>query len=178
MHPEFYTPAEDTWLLLRAAKKDCRDGELVLEIGCGSAAVSAALNQKAQVIATDINPHAVRAGREKGVDVIRTDLFSGICGRFDMVLFNPPYLPTMPDERKTDWLEYALDGGPDGRAVIRRFISGVGRVLAPGGRVLLLISSLTGLHEVCRLIEQAGFTPEIYIEERVEDEVLTVIRFG
>ena len=177
-HPEVYAPAEDTWLLLRAAGKECRDGERVLEIGCGSGAVSGALSQRALVLATDINPHAVREARDRGVEVIRTDLFSGICGRFDLVLFNPPYLPTDPDERMDDWLEYALDGGPDGRAIISRFLSGVGGVLAPAGRVLLLVSSLTGFSEVCMLIAQAGFAPEVFMEEQIEGERLTVIRFS
>ena len=177
-HPEVYAPAEDTWLLLRAAIKECRDGERVLEIGCGSGAVSGALSQRARVLATDINPHAVREARDRGVEAIRTDLFSGICGRFDLVLFNPPYLPTDPDERMDDWLEYALDGGPDGRATISRFLSGVGGVLAPAGRVLLLVSSLTGFSEVCMLVAQAGFAPEVFMEEQVEGEMLTVIRFS
>jgi release factor glutamine methyltransferase len=177
-HPEVYTPAEDTWLLLRAARTECRDGESVLEIGCGSGAVSAALSRWANVLATDINPHAVLVTRERGIEVVRTDLFSGICGRFDLVLFNPPYLPTQPEERGDDWLEYALDGGHDGRATISRFLSGVGRVLAPSGRVLLLVSSLTGVREVCTLIAQAGFAPEVMMEEQVEGELLTVIRFS
>jgi len=177
-HPEVYAPAEDTWLLVRAAEKECRDGERVLEIGCGSGAIAGALCRRARVIATDINPHAVKAARDSGVEVVRTDLFSGICGTFDLVLFNPPYLPTSPDERMDDWLEYALDGGPDGRAVVARFLSGVGRVLAPGGRGLLLISSLTGLPEVCMLIRQAGFIPEVIIEEQIEGEMLMVIRFS
>jgi release factor glutamine methyltransferase len=176
-HPEVYAPAEDTWLLLRAAEKEYRDGERVLEIGCGSGSIAGALCRRARVIATDINPHAVKAARDSGVEVIRTDLFSGICSTFDLVLFNPPYLPTSPDERVDDWLEYALDGGPDGRAVVRRFLSGVGRVLAPGGRVLLLVSSLTGLQEVFILIRHAGFTPEVIMEEQTEGEMLTVIRF-
>ncbi|MDD1706009.1 MAG: class I SAM-dependent methyltransferase, partial [Methanoregulaceae archaeon] len=160
-HPEVYAPAEDTWLLLRTAEKECRDGERVLEIGCGSGAIAAVLRRQARVIATDINPNAVRSARDAGVEVVRTDLFSGICGTFDLVLFNPPYLPTTPDERMDDWFEYALDGGPDGCAVIAKFLSGIGRVLAPGGRGLLLISSLTGLPEVSMLIRQAGFTPEV-----------------
>ena len=42
-------------------------------------------------------------------------------GLFDLIVFNPPYLPTQPEERIDDWLEYALDGGVDGRAVITRF---------------------------------------------------------
>ncbi len=177
-HPEVYAPAEDTWLLLRAARTECRDGERVLEIGCGSGAVSAALSRRAHVLATDINPHAVRVARDMGIEVVRTDLFSGICGRVDLVLFNPPYLPTQPEERRDDWLEYALDGGPDGRATISRFLSGIGRVLAPSGRALLLVSSLTGFREVCTLIAQAGFVSEVVLEEQVEGELLTVIRFS
>ena len=96
-------------------------------------------------MATDINPHAVLCAHKAGIDVVRTDLFTGIRGPFDLVLFNPPYLPTQPEERMDDWLEYALDGGESGRAVIERFARNVGDVLAPGGRILLLISSLTGL---------------------------------
>jgi len=42
-------------------------------------------------------------------------LFSGLSGPFDLIIFNPPYLPTLPRERIDDWLEYALDGGPTGR---------------------------------------------------------------
>ena len=178
MHPEVYAPAEDTWLLIRAAEKECRDGERVLEIGCGSGSVSSTISYKAWVLATDINPHAVRETRDRGIDVIRADLFDGICDRFDLVLFNPPYLPTLPDERMNDWIEFALDGGPDGRSVIRRFLSGIGRVLARDGRCLLLVSSLTGIPEVFLLIEQAGFSPEVFMEEQVEGEKLLVIRFS
>jgi release factor glutamine methyltransferase len=108
--------------------------------------------------------------------VVRADLFAGIYGRFDLVLFNPPYLPTLAEERCDDWLENALDGGPDGRSVIARFIEAVGSVLVPGGRFLLLVSSLTGVSEVQEMMEQAGFTSEIVARTRVEGEELVVIR--
>ena len=173
---QVYPVEEDTLLLLWAAQAEGRPGERVLEIGCGSGYISRELSRTAEVLATDINPHAVRATRNLGVEVVRTDLFAGICGRFDLVIFNPPYLPTTPDERMDDWLEYALDGGPDGRVVIARFIDGVRRVLAPGGRFLLLVSSLTGFADVTRIIEDAGFRAEVVARTRVEGEELVVIR--
>ncbi len=66
----------------------------VLEIGTGSGYIAAALKEVADVIATDINPHAVCAAKQKGVEVVRTDLADGLRGPFDLVIFNPPYLPT------------------------------------------------------------------------------------
>jgi release factor glutamine methyltransferase len=91
-------------------------------------------------------------------------------------VFNPPYLPTQPEERIDDWLEHALDGGLTGRVVIGRFAGQAGRVLAPGGRILLLISSLTGLPEVRDLFFKEGFISEILLRKVVEDETLYVLK--
>ena len=178
-HDQVYEPAEDTFLLRDAALAEVRPDDRVLEVGCGSGAVSAALlGRAASVAATDINPHAVGAGRGRGVETVRTDLMAGVRGPFDLVLFNPPYLPTQPEERIDDWLEYALDGGPTGRATIERFAADVGRVLAPFGRVLLLVSSLTGPDEVRKLFTDLGYIVLLAAEERVEDEDLLVLRIS
>lgn len=171
-----YPPREDTWLLLRTARDEVRKNERVLEVGCGSGEVAAGLAPVARVVATDINPHALRATRSRGVAVVRTDLCAGLRPVFDLVVFNPPYLPTLPGERIDDWLEYALDGGPDGRAVIARFCREVEGALAPGGRVLLLVSSLTGPDEVRALMENAGYRAEIVARDELEGETLSVIR--
>ena len=173
---QVYPFEEDSRLLLEAAIAECRTGDQVLEIGSGSGRISATLPHQVTVLVTDISPPAVRYARALGVEVVRTDLFAGICGRFDLVLFNPPYLPTLPEERCDDWLEYALDGGPDGRSVIARFIEAVGSVLVPDGRFLLLVSSLTGIREVLEMMEIAGFTSEIVAKTRVEGEDLVVVR--
>lgn len=129
---QVYPPAEDSHLLLRAALREVRPTDRVLEVGTGSGYVAASvLGRAANVVATDINPHAVECARARGLAAVRTDLFAGLSGPFDLVLFNPPYLPTLPEERIDDWLEYALDGGPTGRAVIERFVADIGRVLSP-----------------------------------------------
>ncbi|WP_342678371.1 HemK2/MTQ2 family protein methyltransferase [Methanofollis sp. UBA420] len=178
-HDQVYEPAEDTFLLRAAALAEVRPEDRILEVGCGSGAVTAALLGRAgSVVATDINPHAARAARERGVETVRTDLMAGVRGPFDLVLFNPPYLPTAPEERIDDWLEYALDGGPSGRETIERFAADVGRVLAPFGRILLLVSSLTDPDEVRKLFSGFGYIVLLAAEERVEDEDLIVLRIS
>ena len=173
---QVYTPEADTYLLLDAARVEVKAGDRVLEIGTGSGLIAAELAQVTGVVATDINPHAVLCARQKGVDVVQSDLFCGIRSTFDLIVFNPPYLPTQPEERINDWLEHALDGGLNGRVVIGRFAGQAGRVLAPKGRILLLISSLTGLPEVRDLFFKEGFVSEILLRKAVEDETLYVLR--
>lgn len=173
---QVYVPEADTFLLLRAAKSEVRPSDRVLEIGTGSGHIARELSFVGEVVATDINPHAVSSARERGVDVVRTDLAAGIRGTFDLVLFNPPYLPTRPEERIDDWLEYALDGGITGREVIERFAKEVGQNLAPEGRILILISSLTDLPETSAIFEKSGYHVSVVAEESLEDEKLYVLR--
>jgi len=173
---QVYQPEADTYLLLCAAVDEVKPGDRVLEVGTGSGLIAAAVGKAAPVVATEINPHAAYCARRAGVDVVRCDLLGAIRGPFDLVLFNPPYLPTAPHERIDDWLEYALDGGADGRETIARFAADVGSVLAPGGRILLLVSSLTGPDEVKELFMGHGYTADVVRQENVDDEVLCVLR--
>ena len=173
---QVYVPDADTYLLLDAAWAEVKSGDRVLEVGTGSGLIAAELTKVTSVVATDINPHAVLCARSKGVAVVQNDLFCGIRSSFDIILCNPPYLPTQPEERIDDWLEHALDGGLNGRVVIERFSEQVSSVLAPGGRILLLISSLTGLPEVRDLFFKAGFFSEIIRRRNVEDEILYVLK--
>ncbi|MCX6690428.1 MAG: class I SAM-dependent methyltransferase [Methanoregula sp.] len=173
---QIYSPEADTFLLADAARAEVKAGDRVLEVGTGTGYIAAELLRTCDVVATDINPHAVLCARNNGVEVVRGDLFAGIRGTFDLVIFNPPYLPTQPGERIDDWLEYALEGGESGRVVIERFAAEVGRVLAPGGRILLLISSLTGLDEVSGLFSRHGFISGIVMQQTVDDEELYVLK--
>ncbi len=174
--PEVYSPAEDTFLLLNAGLRIISPGDRVLEIGTGSGEISAALmDAGARVAATDINPFAASYAHNRGVPVIRCDLFAGICGTFDLILFNPPYLPTSPDDRIDDWFEFALDGGEDGRKTIQRFLADVPAFLSKNGKILLLISSLTGISEVSELFADAGMITFVVSEESHEGEKLIVL---
>lgn len=172
-----YPPAEDTYLLLKAAKQEARRDDMVLEIGCGRGLISEeiALHVK-NAIATDLNPYAVAEAKNRGVEVIMADLFKGIRGRFDLVIFNPPYLPTSNAERSDDWMNVALDGGSTGRDVIARFIESLEGHLTEHGRSLLLISSLTGKVEVEDLARSFRFNVEEVDHKKVFFETLYVLR--
>jgi release factor glutamine methyltransferase len=175
-HEQVYCPEADTYLLLEAALKEIQTGDRVLEIGTGSGYIAAALAGVADVISTDINPHAVYAAKRRGVEVVRTDLECGLRGLFDLVIFNPPYLPTLEEEKIDDWLEYALDGGMNGREVIERFARDIGRVIAPKGRLLLLISSLTGIDSTIDIFKSVGYRVEIVERRQIFEEELLVLK--
>ena len=179
--PAVYQPAEDSGLLAEAAIGSLSNPELVLEVGTGSGWVAqqVAAQTGARVIGSDLNPHACQQARERGVEAVRADLLDPFSdGVFDAVLFNPPYLPTDPENEWDDWMEHALSGGEDGRRLIGPFISDVERVLAPGGEVYLLVSSLTGYDIVVELAENAGFAVDEVVQESYPFEVLSILRLS
>jgi len=193
---DVYRPAEDSELLATAAVDAVGPEDRVLDVGTGSGYVAArAAETGADVVAGDLNPHACRAaferygaGRppgesdpladpEKPIAVVRADLCSPLrAGSFDAVLFNPPYLPTDPDEERDDWMATALSGGESGRAVIAPFLEDLPRVLAPGGVGLLLVSTLSGVDPVVELADDAGFSAVAVAEESFPFETLTVLK--
>jgi len=179
-----YEPAEDSFLLADAALKEAKPGMRILEIGTGSGFVSAVLLanlKEIRLVATEINPHAARCAKMNGIEVIRTDLFRGIKSKnpetlFDLILFNPPYLPTSEEEKVPGWLNYAFDGGISGRDTLEKFLDEVRDYLKPGGEVLVLISSITGLDAVKEKMETLGFAVEVVARKKVSFEELIVVK--
>ena len=115
-----YEPAEDSFLLAEAALSIIKNSENIIEVGCGSGIISAIIknNTKAKVTGIDINPYAAKCTKQNGVEAITGDLLKCIKGKFDVIIFNPPYLPTSESEQTSDWINTALDGGYDGREII------------------------------------------------------------
>ena len=162
-----YEPAEDSFLLVDALLENIQNGDRVLEVGCGSGIISIfARDIASMVVATDLNPYAVKCAAGNGVTVVT----------FDLIVFNPPYLPTSKNERLGGWDDLMLDGGPNGRRTIVRFLKGIWELLSPGGRVILLVSSLTGVSEVSRSMQDAGLAVEQVSESRHFFEQLVVLK--
>lgn len=149
--PEVYRPAEDTYLLADNLKVE--GGEKVLELGTGCGILSIiAAKEGAEVISTDINPKALECARENAkshgvldeMDFRKGNLFEPIENeKFDLIIFNPPYLPVLPSESPESKLELAWDGGPNGREIINTFLREFQEYLKPKGRLLFLQSSLS-----------------------------------
>jgi release factor glutamine methyltransferase len=181
VEPDVYQPAEDSGLLAEAAINSLSQPETVLEVGTGSGWVAQQVDDKtnSRVIGSDLNPHACRQARERGVEAVQANLLAPFSDdAFDAVLFNPPYLPTDPDNEWDDWMEHALSGGQDGRRLIVPFLDSVGRVLAPGGEVYLLVSSLTGYDTVVDLAEEAGFSVDDIKQESYPFETLSILKLA
>lgn len=173
-----YDPAEDSRLLAQAASERLDVDDVALDVGTGSGYVAAtvAAETGADVYGCDVNPHACQRAREAGVPAVRSDLVSAFRdGTFDWVLFNPPYLPTPPEVEGDDWMEAALSGGEDGRRVVDPFLDSVGRVLAPDGRVLLLVSTLTDIDAVSERAAANGLSTAEVTSESFPFERLVVL---
>jgi release factor glutamine methyltransferase len=173
-----YQPAEDSRLLAETALGHVESGGLVLDIGTGSGYVGRRLAEEsgATVVATDLNPHACRQARGADLAVFRANLLEPLGdGVADVVVFNPPYLPTSPDDAWGDWMERALSGGADGRAVVEPFLGDLRRVLAPDGEAFLLVSSLTGVGAVREEARANGLTSVVVASEAHSFEKLVVL---
>ncbi len=152
---DVYKPAEDTFLL--ADNLDIESGEYVLELGTGSGLLSIISAKKgANVIATDVNTLAIECAKKNAerhevngnIEFRIGNMFDPISDEvFDLILFNPPYLPVSKEESSGDVIERAWDGGLDGRKFIDEFLSGVGEYLKPGGRFYFIQSSLSDVQK-------------------------------
>jgi release factor glutamine methyltransferase len=147
---------------------------VVVDVGCGSGCIACAIAHErpdARVLATDRSMAAlavaranVRAlGLHARVALAAADLLTALGpGRADLVVCNPPYLPSallptlMPEVSRHE-PRLALDGGADGLASLRRLIGDAGTVLRPDGALAVETAGAEQALEAARLLARAGF---------------------
>ena len=177
-----YIPSDDTFLL--AENLEIKKGQSVLEIGTGSGLVSMYASLLTDdVTATDINYNALELAEKNfklnNINTIKLefgDLFEPVKDRkFDVILFNTPYLPTDSDDIINDDLNYAFDGGLDGRKVIDRFINEVSNHLNDKGIVQIIQSSLSDNDRTLDMFDRNGFVAEIAESEKFFFEEIVLI---
>jgi release factor glutamine methyltransferase len=150
-------------LVARLGQERLGASDRVLDLctGSGVLAIAAARLGAGAVVAVDVSRRAVAAARLNArlngvrVEARRGDLFGPVTGeRFDLIVSNPPYLPGAALSSRG--LARAWEGGPRGRAFLDRICERAAAHLRPGGRVLLVHSSLCGERATLEALERHG----------------------
>lgn len=210
-----YPPSEDSFIMLDALELDLqslrdRKPAVCLEIGSGSGIIIAALAKylkASSFIAVDINKFACNAtartsrANNVNVDVINMDLLSSFkANSVDLLIFNPPYVPTPSDESETSnipehkkmydddadkvfkssceekLLIRSWAGGADGCEIINRVINSLNQILAPNGIFYLLIIKDNNPEKIKKELHELGFKAVQVIDRKIRGEHLIVLR--
>ncbi len=164
-------PRQDTEILVETAMKQAKAGMQVLDLCTGSGCIIISLMKLRPGIegtASDISADALKVARENAdrldakVRFVESDLFERIYGRFDLIVSNPPYIPTgtigrlMEEVRLYD-PRTALDGHGDGLYFYRKIIEESDLYLKQGGWLMFEIGSDQG-EAVTAMMRRAGYT--------------------
>ncbi|RKP14314.1 N6-adenine-specific DNA methyltransferase 1 [Piptocephalis cylindrospora] len=189
-----YEPAEDTFLLLDALEGDASLltsllPRVCLEIGSGSGCALTFLStllgpKNAVYMATDINALCTHATLETGkraltqIDPIRTDLVHGLRlgnpGMVDILLFNPPYVPTDPSEVGSHGIEASWAGGKEGREVLDRLLPLIHRLLSPKGIFYLVAVEENRPEDIASILQAHG----VVARRKTGPEALSIWRYS
>jgi release factor glutamine methyltransferase len=167
-------PRQDTEILTEEVLRYFHDGMRILDLCTGTGCILISLlhySNDCSGVGTDLAPGAVKTARENAdkllgenadrAEFLLGDLFEGVDGKFEIVVSNPPYIPTEiigslePEVRDHEPMA-ALDGEADGLAFYRRIIPGALDYLAGGGMLFLEIGYDQG-PDVKALMEEAGY---------------------
>lgn len=163
-------PRQDTETLVEEALKVVRPGMKVLDMCTGSGCIIISILHNVSNVeghAVDISKQALNVAKENAklndVSVMfeRSDLFDNVAEKFDIIVSNPPYIPTaeiaklMPEVAQFEPME-ALDGKEDGLYFYKKIVENCGNYLTEGGSILFEIGHDQGI-SVSELLKDAGF---------------------
>lgn len=171
-----YQPQEDSRLLVDVMHDTALiPGRRVLDLctGSGFVAIASAEMGCAGITAFDICPHAVRCSRGNAalagldVDVREGSWMDAVdCAPFDVVVANPPYVPTPPADdseliRSSAGPSWAWNAGADGRLVLDPLCESAPKLLCDGGSLLLVHSAIAGVRQSLDRLKGAGMEAEV-----------------
>ena len=148
-----YEPREDSYLIKKYIK-DYSKNKKVLDMGTGSGILAREASKYAKyVAASDINEECLK--NLKNIKTIHSDLFENIKEKFDLIIFNPPYLPR--DKREDEESSLTTTGGTRGYEVLERFLDELKLHLNKDGKALIVFSSLTNKRKIDSIINRNKF---------------------
>lgn len=181
VHPGVYVPRPQTEAMARWAVRCLPPGGTAVDLCTGSGAVAVVLARArpgAAVLATEADPVAAACARANGLTVLDGDLDAplppSLAGSVDVVTAVVPYVPTpelhlLPRDVLAHEPRAALDGGPDGCALLRRAVAAGARLLRPGGWLVLeLGGDQAGL--LAPDLAAAGFGPAAVLRDEDGDD--------
>jgi release factor glutamine methyltransferase len=146
--PAVLIPRPETELIIEAAcaRRPNRDAKRIVDVGTGSGCLAVALAREfpaARVVATDISPAALEVAQRNAtrhakdrITFVRGDLLDAIAGPIDLIVSNPPYVPSgaalSPDIVRFEPAT-ALYAGEDGMTLLERLIVSARTQIADGG---------------------------------------------
>jgi len=174
-----YLPSDDSFFFsdfIKKYLKKLRNKNIqIVDMGSGSGILAeTALKsgiKKENILSADINPKVVKYLKSKNINALKSNLFSKIKNKkFDIILFNAPYLPKDKREPKDSRLE--TTGGRRGDEISLRFLNQAKKHLNKHGKILLLISSLTPRNRIEK------FKPKIVARKSLFFEELLILEFS
>jgi release factor glutamine methyltransferase len=173
--PGVFEPRSDTWLLAAHMRRLPQAGGAVVDVctGSGAIAITAARGSATSVTAVDVSWRALATtrinARLNGVRVRtrRGRLLAAVPGEaFDLIVSNPPYLPSEEDDLPTRGPARHTEAGPDGRVLLDQLIAEAPAHLRPGGVLLVTHSSVNGEAETLDRMREAGLEPALLERRR------------
>jgi len=190
-----YEPAEDSFLMLDALESEIKfirniKPVICLEIGSGSGVISTglakSLGSKLMYFATDINPFAVsvtqKTSLKNGVslEILNCNLIDPLVDRMknqvDILIFNPPYVPTEEAELKS-LISRSWAGGKRGRIVMDRLFPIIPQIMSSQGIFYLLILKENDQSDILSVMASYGWAGSVVMERQAGREFLKVLKF-
>ena len=169
-----YIPREDSFLLQQVLKRYLKHKDKkikILDLGTGSgiqAETCINLNFK-NILAADIEKEAINYAKTKKIKSVKSNIFSIIRRKFDLIIFNPPYLPEGKYDKKKD-----TSGGRKGDETILKFLRQVKSHLNSKGEILLLLSSFTPQVKINKILKD--FRAKKLAEKKLFFEKLEILK--
>ena len=197
-----YEPAQDSYFLMDVLEEEAEairelSPLVVAEVGPGTGVISAfmewlmrtkGLAEKPQLLAIDINIEACTTTAAtfaanditpEIASIVRSDLFSAFRRDrpfIDMLVFNPPYVPSTEEEVTQDTgFSAAWAGGPRGRVVVDRFLEEAIPLMTPKtGTIYMLLISHNDPEEVVEIMNEKGCDASILKARRYGEHAFIV----